>query len=515
MAHENRLLNDEQMRQFITNGYLLLQTDFPQSFHESLISQLSEVYRSEGNPGNNLLPRIPQLQHVFDHPVVKGALTSVLGEGYMMHAHRHGHYNSSPKPGGWHKDSYWGYKRMRNHRPWWAMIMYFPQDTPLELGPTGIMPGTQNYETRTFSADDSPGEATAAGKAGTFALIHYDIWHRATANTAGQERFMLKFEFMRTQAPAQPSWDNRDRDWQPPAALDAAVYPHEAMWRDAWYWLSGREESREPRAIGAVDTEQGEEALLETLRNGSDDERVAASDRLAMSASLSEQAVSALAQALEDQFEPVTINAAYGLARAGNAGVQVLLRKLREGERTALSRLGAYGLAAADVTPVSELVEIMENGDETMAFHAAFVLGESAKAAASAEAIQALARLASHTSPKLRCAAVDALGELGVWQAGTATGSATGVEALSLALRDEDAQVRFTAGLALSKWGARAEGAVPQLAAALEDDNRYVRAHAAEALYYIGTTKARDLLLDFLRPARWCPTTTPASTFYP
>ena len=40
-----------------------------------------------------------------------------------------------PQPGGWHKDSYWGYNRMRNHHPWWAMIMYFPQDTPVELGP--------------------------------------------------------------------------------------------------------------------------------------------------------------------------------------------------------------------------------------------------------------------------------------------------------------------------------------------------------------------------------------------
>ncbi|MDF2715118.1 MAG: Phytanoyl-CoA dioxygenase [Paenibacillus sp.] len=119
MGNEIRLLTDDQMRQFITNGYLLLKTDFPKPFHEALVGQLSEVYRSEGNPGNNLLPRIPQLQKVFDHPVVKGALTSVLGEGYMMHSHRHGHFNNSPKPGGWHKDSYWGYKRMRNHRPWW------------------------------------------------------------------------------------------------------------------------------------------------------------------------------------------------------------------------------------------------------------------------------------------------------------------------------------------------------------------------------------------------------------
>lgn len=545
MAHDIRLLSDDQMRQFIMNGYLLLKTDFPQSFHEALLGQLSAVYAKEGNPGNNLLPRIPQLQKVFDHPVVKGALTSVLGEGYMMHSHRHGHYNSSPKPGGWHKDSYWGYKRMRNHRPWWAMIMYFPQDTPVELGPTGVMPGTQNYETRTFAADDSAGEATAAGEAGTFVLIHYDIWHRSTANLAGRERFMLKFEFMRTQAPTSPSWDNREPEWTPPASIEPPLYPHEAMWRDAWYWLSGREEAGAGQgqggAAGGGELAAQVAALLETLRAGDDAARTQASDRLAVlgAAAAPYGAVAALERALADAFEPAALNAAYGLARSGEAGGEALLRALRHGDR-AVSRLAAYGLAVAPSAPLRGLADTLGTGivepsgrraghpeaagtpgaadgdAEDAAFHAAFALGERKDAAASAEAVQALARLARHESARLRCAAVDALGSVGAWRGrGGATPDAAGVEALRSALRDDDAQVRFTAGLALTKWGAQAEEAVPELVAALEDDNRYVRAHAAEALYYIGSAQAKNALLDFLRPARWCPTTTPASTFYP
>src|SRR5690606_36812965 len=132
------------------------------------------------------------------------------GPNYMLHAHQHGHFNATPKPGGWHKDSYWGYKRQRNHHPWWAMVMYFPQDTPVELGPTGLVPGTQNYETRVFPDENPVNEALAAGKAGTFLLIHYDIWHRATANPLGYPRYMLKFEFMRTVAPTAPTWDCRE-----------------------------------------------------------------------------------------------------------------------------------------------------------------------------------------------------------------------------------------------------------------------------------------------------------------
>ena len=139
------LLTDEQLKTFIVNGFLILKTDFPQAFHERLVAQLNEIYDKEGNPGNNILPRIRDLQRVFEHPVITGALTSVLGPDYLLHTHRHGHYNSIPKPGAWHKDSYWGYDKLRNHHPWWAMIMYFPQDTPQELGPTGVLPGTQ-YE---------------------------------------------------------------------------------------------------------------------------------------------------------------------------------------------------------------------------------------------------------------------------------------------------------------------------------------------------------------------------------
>jgi HEAT repeat protein len=108
----------------------------------------------------------------------------------------------------------------------------------------------------------------------------------------------------------------------------------------------------------------------------------------------------------------------------------------------------------------------------------------------------------------VRSEAVDALGRIGV------PAEACTV-ALTSSLQDESVQVRFMAGLALTMLGAKAEAAVPALITALDDDNRYVRAHAAEALYYIGTDRAKDELIRFLRTSRWCPSTTSASTFYP
>ncbi|TDG00780.1 HEAT repeat domain-containing protein [Paenibacillus piri] len=464
------LLTDEQMRTFIAEGFLILKTDFPEEFHQRLTEQLNQVYEQEGNPGNNLLPRLRDLQKVFDHPIVTGALTSVLGPNYMMHTHRHGHFNASPKAGGWHKDSYWGYKKMRNHHPWWAMVMYFPQDTPVELGPTGVMPGTQNYESRTFISDETEGEAVASGKAGTFALIHYDIWHRSTPNVLGQPRYMLKFEFMRTESPTAPSWDCVERDWKQPASFSTNIVRHEAMWKDTWNWLSGRTGS----LAGTVnaDASQVQEAAAQ----------------------------------LADQFEPNAINAAYSLAGMGEAGVQALLQGLRH-DNVKVSRTAAYGLAAAGTGAVAGLEAALADERTETVVHAAFALGELGAYAASALP-KLLGLLQPSTDAVIRQTVAEVLAMIG-------QPADQAVEGLIRCLKDDDVQVRFMAGLALCRMGAAADAAVPALEEALEDDNRYVRGHAAEALHYIGTDAAKTVLIDFLLKSRWCPSTTSQSTFYP
>ncbi|MCR8630488.1 HEAT repeat domain-containing protein [Paenibacillus radicis (ex Xue et al. 2023)] len=464
------LLNDEQMRKFVTEGFLILKTDFSEQFHQKLMEQLNQVYEQEGNPGNNLLPRIRDLQKVFDNPIITGALTSVLGPNYLMHTHRHGHFNASPKAGGWHKDSYWGYKKMRNHHPWWAMIMYFPQDTPVELGPTGVMPGTQNYESRTFESDETEGEAVASGNAGTFALIHYDIWHRSTPNVLGQPRYMLKFEFMRTEAPTAPSWDCLDREWKQPAAFSTKINEHEMMWKETWNWLSGQ--------IGSLaDSEKVDTAKVQEA-----------------------------AAQLEDSFEPTALNAAYNLAAMGDAGIQALLQGLRH-ESLKVSRTSAYGLAAAGSGAVAGLEASLGAERVETVVHAVFALGELRHLAASAIP-QLLELLEPSTDVVIRQTVAEALALIGapVDQV---------VEGLIRCLKDEDVQVRFIAGLSLCRMGAAADEAVPALEIALEDDNRYVRGHAAEALHYIGTDSAKKVLIEFLLNSRWCPSTTPQSTFYP
>ena len=463
------LLTDEQMRKFITDGYLILNTDFSDAFHQGLMEQLNYVYTHEGNPGNNLLPRIPDVQKVFDHPTVRGALTSVLGPDYMLHAHRHGHYNAADKAGGWHKDSYWGYRRIRNHHPWWAMIMYFPQHTPVELGPTGIMPGTQNYETRTFLTDDHQEEAVASGQAGTFALIHYDIWHRSTANLLGKERYMLKFEFMRTTAPVSPSWDSQETEWRKPANMSLPIAHHDVLWEETWNWLSGR--------IGSIANTQAADVVL----------------------------IHELEQGIDNEHEPIAINAAYELARLGDQGIDALLRMLHH-DSTRVSLRAAYGLSVSGAGAVLGLMHALQADRDITVKHAVFALGELRHLAAGA--VPALNQLLNHSSEVVRQTVVEALSMI-------AAPAEAVVAGLIQCLQDEDVQVRFMAGLSIARLGAVAEDAVEQLEMALEDENRYVRAHAVEALHYIGTDRAKDVLIDYLLSSRWCPTTTAENAFYP
>ena len=70
MENQEYLLNDEEMRRFITDGYIKIQTDFPANFHETIFQQVEDMFENQGNLGNNLLPLIPEIQQVFSHPAV-------------------------------------------------------------------------------------------------------------------------------------------------------------------------------------------------------------------------------------------------------------------------------------------------------------------------------------------------------------------------------------------------------------------------------------------------------------
>lgn len=467
MGSELRLFDDETMRDFIVNGYCVVRPDLPKSFHDTIYEKTEAVFAKEGNPGNNLLPRIPEVQKIYDDPAVRGALSSLLGPGYVMHSHRHPHFNQpESNGGGWHKDSYWGFRKVRDHHPRWVMAMYYPQDVPFEIGPTGAIPGSQYFESqvpRLPSAHEKVLDPDGigfplTGEAGAVIIIHFDLWHRAFPNHTTQNRYMFKFQFTRMHEPSVAQWNKWEADLPLGALSDHVRSP---IWRQMWSWLSGASEFK------------------------------TTGDVLPLKA------------ALRDPSEEIRMNAAYTLGGMGEAGLPALLDGLHE-DQIEVKRESCYGLAAAGPRALTGLIRALRaDSDQTRAY-AVYAIGDMAWRAE--EAVPALTPLAVDPSEFVRRNVADALGQI-------RSQATSAVPALIRLMQDPDPQVRFNAVYGLAKFRAEAAAAIPILADAFYDENRYVQGHAAIALEQIGTPEAMRILLHQLQASRWCAVTTKENTF--
>ena len=479
MVDKAYLLNAEEIRDFIVNGYIQIQADFPTNLHEGIYQQIEDVLAKEGNPGNNLLPRIPEIQRVFEHPKVCGALTSLLGPEYLMHPHRYCHLNSSGSDGQtWHKDDYVFDQKVRHHRFRWVMAFYYPQDVTEDMGPTGVLPGKQYYNT---VSDTNPAQSTEqakalCGKAGTVTIVNFDSWHRATANRSDKKRYMLKFQFTRMQEPSQPLQGNGHRNCE-----SADDDRHQGLSRHVWNWLS--------QSNGA------DSMHVPSDKNGS---------------------VSQLIAELRDTDESVRLNSAYALGGMGESVVPALMQALRdEAEvlaeknvtKTAANPQGgnpadlysAQALTEVGQSSVPSLISALGGASWPTRAAAADTLGNLGKLAK--EAVPALIRVLRDESSWVRRNAAEALG--------TIAGSTEDiVPALMQVSTDSEMLVRLNAVMALAKIGQSTNDIVPALAGRLSDEDRYVRYYAATVLRQIGTPEAHNALWDDLLASRWCPITT-------
>ena len=459
MSRHALQLTDAQMRDFIINGYIKVKTDFPPSFHENIYEQLETMFET-GNLGNNVLPLIPEMQEVFDHPVVHGAMQGVLGSDYVMHPHRYCHYNPEGSDGqGFHKDTYEGDEQIRRHRCRWTMAFYYPQDVTEDMGPTAVLPGSQYYETGE-SAHEQP-DLSLCGEAGTVTIVHYDLWHRATPNRSDKKRYMVKFLFSRLGEPQTPEWKSDTANWH-----DSEASEHPELWGSLWDWYYGKQNgTANGVSLNEVDT------LIETLDSDNERER---------------------------------LNAAYRLGRIGADAVPTLKQAL-QGKSDAIRNYAGYALSLTGAPAVPTLIDALQATHDSVRGTAAYTLADMGKTAQ--EAMPALTRAAQDASEWVRRHATEALGLIGQQISEDIDLSET-VQVLTNGLHDDHYWIRDNAARSLAKLGTHAEPAIPTLVAQLEDENRYVRFHAALALKQIQTPEAQDALFNHLFTSRWCELTT-------
>ena len=502
-----RLLDDEAMQRFIREGYITLQSELPREYHARMFAALDEL--EEGGPRghNNLLPCVPELARLLAEPNVRGALTSLLGPDYALHFHRHDHFQLPGDAQPLHKDgdnhSHYAVDGLRRmHRTRFAMLFYYPQDTPLEKGPTGIVPrshylprrgleaarqelyavnrrcreeieaklGTKVYASQEaqallrerleqFRADhpamfeelarlDEPWESAKiplTGDAGTVTIVHFDIVHgRYSANTTGEPRHMVKFLFTRNRDPVAPSWRHGGAAW--PAEED----PMAPVWQSQWNWHCGlRERGR-----------------------------------------LAPAPPSGLASA----DDATAMGAAYALAEGLDALFEAFLSD-DIGKRT----IAAYGLTAAGGPATPLLAQLLEEADDELAVRILDVLGDIGAQAASA--LPHLLAALSHPDVNVRRYAVEAVGTV-------AQGTSFDHLELAQPLADEDALVRRNAALAIARLSTEIgndDALVPALADNLLHWHHHVRGWAIEALQRLESPAAQCAAMRYLSTARWDP----------
>ena len=521
-------LDDEQVRRFICDGVLVLDSGLEPGVHREIFDKLEWNAEHEFYMGNNVLPRIAELQQILDAPVIHGALQSILGEGYVLSPHRSRHVSEpldeaerklmldgsehgapmgegSSGNSAWHQDGHIPMSRARYHVPRMAMILYFPQDTPVERGPTRVIPGTQlqPYLRRSdypfaFVADDI--------KAGTCLLIDFDIAHAALTNVTDSTRYMIKFIFLRTRNPVGPSWNGGELEWQAPKAR-LGQYDHSKTWSYIWDWMRGAPRLATRNAAAG----SNEIPRLIGLLNGTDQP-----DRL--------QAIYELADIGTDAIGPLTDSLLTNAGQEREFTCQYQLDKYGEyvpigdpNERrwndvAYTLQDEAYALGAMGEVAVQPLKELLAHEDAWIKINAAFALGEMGAAAACA--VPDLAKLLDHELHQVARAGLDAMGCIGTnigvavpairrlltvdnpaWQEGMRAGQRYG-----------EVGVRFNALCALLNSDVDMDEVDDLMVSCLGNVNGYVQALAVEALTRPRTGEDRPGLrqaLHYLRAHRW------------
>jgi hypothetical protein len=220
-------LKDSQVLEFCREGYLLLRGVVPDEINQKTCAYLEG--RLEAQPcwrpagwADEEITRVRAshepstlfledwfIEHVLLNAQLTGVMRSLLGARVGLPVLASHHATECPQgPQGWHHDA----DHVFGPELEFVEVFYFPQDTPDELGPTEIAPGTHIGH---HSHDIDETGVLASGPAGTLGIHHQSILHRRAASTATGMRHMLKYNYWRTTPPV--------KDWIDEPGLDPAT----------------------------------------------------------------------------------------------------------------------------------------------------------------------------------------------------------------------------------------------------------------------------------------------------
>jgi len=185
---KQHLLNAKQMAEFVTHGFIVLENVVPAALNEAVHADL-RAYQGQQGP---FWLHNENIRKVFEVPQVKGALDSLVGQKPVYdHSAVHTVGPEYAKGQTYHADS------IIDTRPhaFDVQAFYFCHDTPYEMGPTLILPGSHLRRVNTASIGrykNIVGQKRLACTAGTIAILHHGLWHCAQPNQTDTMRYVFK-----------------------------------------------------------------------------------------------------------------------------------------------------------------------------------------------------------------------------------------------------------------------------------------------------------------------------------
>lgn len=232
-------ITDHDVLSFCKNGYLMYEAVVPEEINRRVTDFI------EAHEHMPLLKEDWFIEHVLLNPMAAGAVRTLLGPNFTLPANMANHRVECPTGAqGWHRDggSRMGYEV--NH----LQVFYYPQDTPVEMGPTEVLPGSHflfALQTWMGHYDRIRGGVVTAAPAGSIFITAYNIWHRRSRSTATGLRNMLKYCYFRMAPPARDWIRAADFDFghdhSPQYRLDGPTFRVQFReWYDVarmFYWL--------------------------------------------------------------------------------------------------------------------------------------------------------------------------------------------------------------------------------------------------------------------------------------
>lgn len=197
---DKQLLNNTQMAQFVSDGFLRFDAVVPQDLCQASMQEMEEhsIPQTWGDSQHICTHAFNDAwqgfatKQVFDLPIVRGAIESLVGPEPILDHHAIHMVAAQQKRGAnLHQDSLYD---GREHA-FDIQISFFPQAITPEMGGTLFVPGSHFHRPRLHPLGryhHIKGQQQTVCPAGTIVVWHHNVWHSARSNKTDQTRYMFK-----------------------------------------------------------------------------------------------------------------------------------------------------------------------------------------------------------------------------------------------------------------------------------------------------------------------------------